>query len=77
MTLRLDYSNMMISPGGIDPEAWSSANSQFNEAKRGFEQLRSSGYCPTGAMPVRADSIEIWFASSVVPIDRSSSIFAF
>jgi glucose-6-phosphate isomerase len=43
MTLRLDYSNMMISPGGIDQKAWSSATSQFNEAKRGFEQLRSSG----------------------------------
>jgi len=43
MTLRLDYSNMMISPGGIDQKAWTSAPAQFTEAKRGFEQLRSSG----------------------------------
>jgi glucose-6-phosphate isomerase len=43
MTLRLDYSNMMISPGGIDPKAWASAGSSFNDAKRGFDQLRASG----------------------------------
>lgn len=43
MTLKLDYSNMMISPGGIDPGTWSSAAARFDEAKRGFDQLRSSG----------------------------------
>ena len=43
MTLRLDYSNMMISPGGIDEKAWSVAGNQFSAAKSGFEQLRRSG----------------------------------
>ena len=43
MTLRIDYSNMMISPGGIDPAAWSGAAKQFAEAKSGFEALRSGG----------------------------------
>jgi glucose-6-phosphate isomerase len=43
MTLRIDYSNMMISPGGIDPAAWSGAGKQFAEAKRGFDALRGGG----------------------------------
>jgi glucose-6-phosphate isomerase len=43
MTLRLDYSNMMISPGGIDPKVWAAAGSKFSEAKRGFDELRNSG----------------------------------
>lgn len=43
MTLRLDYSNMMISPGGIDERAWSAAGKRFATAKSGFEQLRSTG----------------------------------
>ena len=43
MTLRLDYSNMMISPGGIDQKNWTSAGKQFGDAKRGFDQLRASG----------------------------------
>jgi len=43
MTLRIDYSNMMISPGGIDPAAWSAAGKQFGEAKRGFDTLRGGG----------------------------------
>jgi glucose-6-phosphate isomerase len=43
MTLRIDYSNMMISPGGIDPAAWSGAAKSFAEAKRGFDALRSGG----------------------------------
>jgi glucose-6-phosphate isomerase len=43
MTLTLDYSNMMISPGGIDPKIWAATGKQFTDAKRGFEQLRASG----------------------------------
>src|SRR5256714_4744598 len=43
MALRLDYSNMMISPGGIDQETWTSAGERFAAAKTGFEKLRSSG----------------------------------
>lgn len=43
MTLRIDYSNMMISPGGIEPPAWSGAGKQFAEAKRGFDALRAGG----------------------------------
>ena len=43
MTLRIDYSNMMISPGGIDPTTWTGAAKQFTAAKRGFDALRASG----------------------------------
>jgi glucose-6-phosphate isomerase len=43
MTLRIDYSNMMISPGGIDPASWSEAGKQFETAKRGFDTLRAVG----------------------------------
>jgi glucose-6-phosphate isomerase len=43
MTLRIDYSNMMISPGGIDPAMWSGAGKQFAAAKAGFDALRAGG----------------------------------
>jgi glucose-6-phosphate isomerase len=43
MTLRLDYSNMMISPGGIDQKTWAAAAKQFADAKRGFDSLRGGG----------------------------------
>src|SRR5438094_611900 len=43
MTLRLDYSNMMISPGGIDEKTWTAAGKQFANARQGFEKLRASG----------------------------------
>src|SRR3954466_16224044 len=43
MTLRLDYSNMMISPGGIDEKTWGLAGAMFVAAKRGFDHLRSTG----------------------------------
>lgn len=43
MTLRLDYSNMMISPGGIDQTAWTGAGKQFADAKRAFDTLRATG----------------------------------
>jgi glucose-6-phosphate isomerase len=43
MTLRLDYSNMMISPGGIDQKTWATAGPKFTAARRGFDQLRSTG----------------------------------
>src|SRR2546426_2716722 len=43
MPLRLDYSNMMISPGGIDQKTWTAAGRQFADAKRGFDSLRTSG----------------------------------
>ena len=43
MTLRIDYSNMMISPGGIDAKTWAAAAKQFADAKRGFDALRATG----------------------------------
>ena len=43
MTLRLDFSNMMISPGGIDQTSWASAPQKFTDAKRGLDQLRTTG----------------------------------
>lgn len=43
MTLRLDYSNMMISPGGIDQKTWGDAARRFPDAKKGFDALRTNG----------------------------------
>jgi glucose-6-phosphate isomerase len=43
MTLHLDYSNMMISPGGIDPGTWRGAQDKFRSAMTGFDELRKSG----------------------------------
>src|SRR3954471_19470184 len=43
MPLRVDYSNMMISPGGIDSTVWSAARQKFSAAKSGFDALRKSG----------------------------------
>jgi len=43
MTLRLDYSNMMISPGGIDQRTWTAAGKQFADAKGAFDSLRATG----------------------------------
>jgi glucose-6-phosphate isomerase len=43
MPLRLDYSNMMISPGGIDAATWNIAPRRFSAAKSGFDELRKSG----------------------------------
>src|SRR6476620_6988302 len=43
MTLRIDYSNMMISPGGIDSATWAGSAKPFEAAKRAFDELRSGG----------------------------------
>src|SRR5687767_14884858 len=43
MALRLDYSNMLISPGGVDAAVLSVAASQFSAAQRRFEERRKSG----------------------------------
>lgn len=43
MTLRLDYSNMMISPGGLYAALLKSAASDFAAARKGFQVLRNSG----------------------------------
>jgi glucose-6-phosphate isomerase len=43
MTLSLDYSNMLISPGGIDQKAWTAGGKQFADAKRAFDSLRATG----------------------------------
>jgi glucose-6-phosphate isomerase len=42
MTLRLDYSNMMVQPGGIPENVWTDALSLFPEAATGVNKLRSS-----------------------------------
>src|SRR5256714_1144556 len=54
MTLRLDYSNMMISPGGVDQKTWTSASERFAAAKTGFEKLRASG--AVGCVDLASDS---------------------
>ena len=43
MALRLDYSNMMISPGGISTGQWEQAKQKFAGAKSGFDSLRAGG----------------------------------
>lgn len=43
MSLRLDYSNMMISPGGIDQKSWAAAADRFSAAYGGFDELRKKG----------------------------------
>jgi glucose-6-phosphate isomerase len=43
MTLRLDYSNMMVQPGGIPEKLWSDSAALFSGAHAGVEKLRSSG----------------------------------
>ena len=43
MTLKLDYSNMMIAPGGITSDSWASAPTKFKNAKAGFAKLAASG----------------------------------
>src|SRR5437667_99175 len=42
MTLRLDYSNMMVQPGGIPEKLWSDSAALFSGAHAGVEKLRSS-----------------------------------
>jgi glucose-6-phosphate isomerase len=42
MPLRLDFSNMMISPGGIDEGTWADSAPRFAAAKSGFEALLES-----------------------------------
>ena len=54
MTLRLDYSNMMIAPGGVDQKTWTSASERFAAAKAGFDKLRGSG--AVGFVDLASDS---------------------
>lgn len=42
MTLRLDYSNMMVQPGGIPENVWNDTRALFPGAADGVEKLRSS-----------------------------------
>jgi glucose-6-phosphate isomerase len=67
MALRLDFSNMMVSPGGIDPTAWASAAEQFSAAKRGFDQLRTRGtvgFVDLGSDKVLLQQVETFAASA-------------
>lgn len=41
MTLRLDYSNMMVQPGGIPENVWTEAGSRFQDAAAAVAKLRS------------------------------------
>jgi len=43
MTLRLDYSNMMVQPGGIPEKLWADSAGRFPGAFAGVAALRSSG----------------------------------
>lgn len=43
MTLRLDYSNMMLQPGGIPEKLWAESASLIPAAVAGVEKLRAAG----------------------------------
>jgi glucose-6-phosphate isomerase len=58
MTLRIDYSNMMISPGGVDSKAWSAAEKQFADAKIGFDSLRATGSVGFPDLPIDRPLLE-------------------
>jgi len=58
MTLRIDYSNMMISPGGVDAKAWSAAGKQFADAKIGFDSLRATGSVGFPDLPIDRPLLE-------------------
>jgi glucose-6-phosphate isomerase len=58
MTLRLDYSNMMISPGGIDPGTWAAAGKRFAEAKSGLDSLREGGSVGFVDLPANTELLE-------------------
>jgi glucose-6-phosphate isomerase len=58
MTLRLDYSNMMISPGGIEPKTWSAAGKQFADAKIAFDSLRATGSVGFPDLPIDRPLLE-------------------
>jgi glucose-6-phosphate isomerase len=58
MTLRIDYSNMMISPGGIDPKSWAAASKQFADAKIGFDSLRATGSVGFVDLPIDRPLLE-------------------
>ena len=58
MTLKLDYSNMMISPGGITSDVWAGAQSQFTNAKSGFEKLAVSGEVGFTTLPSNASLLD-------------------
>jgi glucose-6-phosphate isomerase len=67
MTLKLDYSNMMISPGGISSDAWASAQARFKEAKAGFEKLAASGEVGFADLPsdrTLIDQVDRYVASA-------------
>lgn len=58
MTLRIDYSNMMISPGGVDSKAWGAADKQFADAKIGFDSLRATGSVGFPDLPIDRPLLE-------------------
>ena len=58
MSLRLDYSNMMISPGGIDSKSWASAAERFPAAYAGFDVLRKNGSVTFAELPGDARLLE-------------------
>ncbi|MFL5480761.1 MAG: glucose-6-phosphate isomerase [Gemmatimonadaceae bacterium] len=58
MTLKIDYSNMMISEGGISSDAWASAASRFTNAKSGFEKLTASGEVGFTTLPSNASLLD-------------------
>src|SRR3954467_6098503 len=58
MTLKIDYYNMIISPGGISSDAWASAASRFTNARSGFEKLAASGEVGFTTLPSNASLLD-------------------
>ena len=66
MTLKLDYSNMMIAQAGISSDSWASAPAKFKNAKAGFGKLASSGEVGFADLPsdkALIDQVERYVAS--------------
>jgi glucose-6-phosphate isomerase len=58
MSLRLDYSNMMISPGGVTPGDLHTAATEFSAAWEKFDDRRRSGIVGFPDLPRRPELLE-------------------
>ncbi|HWL40570.1 MAG TPA: hypothetical protein VNO75_10055, partial [Gemmatimonadaceae bacterium] len=58
MSLRLDFSNMMISPGGIEASAFEAGAAAFSSAWEKFDDRRRSGAVGFVDLPGRSELLE-------------------
>ncbi|MDQ3673730.1 MAG: hypothetical protein M3365_05080, partial [Gemmatimonadota bacterium] len=58
MPLRLDYSNMMISPGGVGADQLASSAAEFSASHDRFEERRRSGSLGFVDLPAQKQLLE-------------------